>query len=338
MTKLRRLVDHFGSLRTTLALMGLLAAVVLAGAVDGTLHAAALVAVSAAMALQLIVGLVLHAALRRQLPLLLFHLGLLALLVEVALGRLMSIEGRFELTAGVPFDGRLIDGRQGPLHRGALQQLAFRHEGFEIDYAPGRRRGATRNTVTWTDADGRVQRAVIGDHRPLVLQGHRILTTPNKGFAPLLRWQPAQGAAVVGAVHLPSFPVHELQQSREWMLPDGRSAWVMLDTDERLLDPATATRFELPQQHRLVLRLGEQRAELQPGEAVDIGGGRLAYLGLRSWMGYRITHDPLLPWLLGTAMASTLALAWHYRRKFRAPARAVHAPAAPTLREHTADA
>ena len=59
------------------------------------------------------------------------------------------------------------------------------HDGFEIDYAPGRKRGATRNSVTWQGEDGQPRSAVIGDHHPLVLQGHRFYTSPNKGFAPL---------------------------------------------------------------------------------------------------------------------------------------------------------
>ena len=312
-------ITHFGSLRATLALMGLLAAVVLAGAVQRTLFGAALAVVFTLLALQLLAGLVVHAPLRRQLPLLLAHLGLLALGVEVGLSRLMSLEGRFELTEGLPFDGQLIDGRRGALHRGDLQRLAFVQHGFDIDYAPGRKRGATRNRVSWTDAQGRVQQAEIGDHRPLVLDGHRITTTPNKGFAPVLQWQPDAGEAVTGAVHLPSYPAQELHQSREWRLPDGRAVWVMLDLPQPLIDPAVPGRFRMPDAHQLVLRVDGQRWALSPGDEVTLPGGRLRYLGLRSWMGYRLHHDPLLPVLLGTALASTLALAWHYARKFRAP-------------------
>ena len=321
-------IAHFGSLRHTLALMGLMAAVVLAGAAAGTLYGGLLLAVFVLLGLQLVVGLLLHPGLQRQLPLVLFHVGLLALGLQVGLSSLMSLEGRFELTEDLPFDGRLLDGREGPLHRNGLQQLAFSHQGFEIDYAPGLKRGATRNRVRWTDGDGRAQQAVIGDHRPLVLDGHRITTTPNKGFAPLLQWQPARGEAVLGAVHLPSYPAQELQQSREWALPDGRIAWVMLDIDAPVIDPSAAARFRLPEQHRLVLRVDGQRWVLAPGERATLAGGAIVYQGLRTWMGYRIHHDPLLPWLLATALASTAALGWHYLRKFRGPAGAgaVHAP------------
>lgn len=312
---------HAGSLRVTLALLGLAAAVVLAGTLRGAVSTLLLAGVGGLFVLQLLAGLAVHARLRRQLPLLLAHLGLLALGVELGLSRLMATEGRFELTEGVVWDGTLLDGRRGAWAGDATRRAAFRHQGFEIDYAPGRKRGATRNRVSWVDRDGRLQQTVIGDHRPLLLDGLRVTTTPNKGFAPLLQWQSLAGAATVGAVHLPSYPAQELAQWREWPLPDGRTAWVMLQIEGTLIDPEAPSRFRLPGQHVLVLRVDDERWALQPGDGVDLAGGRLQYLGLRTWMGYRVSHDPLLPWLLGTALASTLALAWHYARRFRTPAR-----------------
>jgi ResB-like family len=313
----RRTLAHFGSLRTTLAGMGLLAVAVAAGLVGDGVFVSALTLALGLLALNLMAALVLHPAFRRQLPLLVAHLALLVLVVLVAVGRLTALDGRFELTQGLPFDG-LIESKAGPLHRDRLSRLDFRHEGFQIDYAPGRKRGATRNPVTWTDAEGQVQRAVIGDHRPLVLDGYRIYTSSNKGFAPLLTWIPKAGEAVSGAVHLPSFPVHELQQSREWTLPGGQVAWVMLQFDEKLIDPTGPASFRLPDSHRLVLRVGEQRAELAPGGRVDIPGGTLVYERLSSWMGYRVSYDATLPWLLASALLATFALAWHYTRRFLA--------------------
>ncbi len=311
--KTHALWAHFGSLRHTLALMVLLAAVVL-------LRPAwwPLALVIGALALNLLAALVVHPLLRRRLPLLVAHLALLVLVVAVALGRLTALDGRFELTQGVPFDGTLMDREAGLLHVDRLQRLSFRHDGFEIDYAPGRKRGATRNSVTWHGPDGAPLGAVIGDHHPLVLEGHRFYTSPNKGFAPLLRWLPERGEAVLGAVHLPSFPAQELHQSREWALPDGRLVWVLLDTDEQLIDPQQASRFAMPRTHRLIVRVGDSRVELVPGQSLALPGGTLVYEGLRTWMGYRVAYDPTLPWLLVSALLAALALAVHYVQKFRA--------------------
>lgn len=334
---MRAAVVHAGSLRVTLALLGLVGVVVLAGSARGEVPVALLGGLGLLLALQLLAGLAVHPALRRQAPLLLAHLGLLALGAEVGLSRLIATEGRFELTEGVAWDGTLIDGRRGPWAGDALRRASFVQRGFEIDYAPGLQRGATRNEVQWSDAQGREHRAVIGDHRPLVIEGARITTTPNKGFAPVLQWQPDAGAPVAGAVHLPSYPAQELAQWREWRLPDGRPVWVMLDIEVRPIDPAVASRFRRPERHALVLRVGAERWALQPGDTVALPGGRLQYLELRTWMGYRVGHDPLLPWLLATALASTAALALHYARKFRASARGLRV--APAWRsEHALDA
>jgi cytochrome c biogenesis protein len=328
--RLYRISAHAGSLRATLMLLALLAAVMFARPAF-----APLAAVMALLALNLAAAIVVHPAFRRQLPLLAAHLALLLLVLGVGLGKLFALDGRFELTLGVPFDGELLDRDAGHLYRERLRGLAFEHGGFEIDYAPGRQRGATRNLVRFTDAEGRIREAVIGDHRPLVLEGHRFYTTPNKGFAPVLRWEGGGGAgqsggeAVRGAVHLPSFPAHELRQWREWQLAGSGTVWVMLQIEGALIDPRTATRFEMPREHRLVVRQGERRFELRPGEAAELAGGRLVYEELRTWMGYRVAYDPTLPWLLASALLAALAFGWHYLARFAAgAARAAPAPAA----------
>ena len=312
----RALLAHFGSTRTTLVCMGLLGAAALAGQVQESLLAVALGLALALLSLNLLAALVVHPTLRRQLPLLVFHLALLAIVLLAGLGRLTALDGHVELTQGTPFEGRLIESSAGRWHRDGLAQLAFTNDGFEIDYAPGRQRGATRNRVSWQDADGNARSAVIGDHRPLVLDGYRIYTSYNKGFAPVLTWRAQLGPAITGAVHLPSFPSNELHQSREWSLPDGRAVWVLLQTDETLIDPAAQTTFRLPQSHWLVLRMGDTRAELRPGQSIALPGGTLVYEGLRSWMGYRVTYDPTMAWMLAASLLAACALAWHYTQRF----------------------
>jgi len=81
-------------------------------------------------------------------------------------------------------------------------------------------------------------------------------------------------------------------------------------------DPTKNASFRLPDPHRLVLRVGALRAELAPGASVELDGGTLVYEGLRSWMGYRVSYDWTLPWLLAAALLAALALAWHYTQRF----------------------
>jgi ResB-like family len=326
------LLAHAGSPQAALVTMALLAVAVGASVVQRGPVAWALTGALALLSAQLLLALVVHPALRRQAGLLVFHLGLLALVLAAAVGRLMALDGRFELTEGVPFEPVLLEAQAGRWHRDGLARLQFRHAGFDIDYAPGRKRGPTRNRVEWTDADGRPQRAVIGDHHPLVLGGYRLYTSPNKGFAPVLTWTPADGGAPqTGAIHLPSYPAHELKQSQDWRLPDGRTVWVHLPIDEALIDPAGPAQFRLPTQRTLVLRIGvgaaERRIELAPGASAELGGGRVTYRELRTWMGYRVSYDPSLPWLLGAALLAAAGLAVHYGLRFGADRRRVRAAA-----------
>lgn len=311
---------HAGSLRTTLAGLVLLGVVVAAGLDADVRIAWGLAGALALLAINLLAALVAHPQLRRRLALLVAHLALLALVVLVAAGRLTALDGRFELAEGEPFDGTLLDAARGPWHRDTLRSLHFRHEGFEIDYAPGLKRGPTRNRVVWQGGDGTLRRATIGDHRPLAIDGYRIHTSPNKGFAPLLTWAPDGGAPVAGVVHLPAYPAHALRQSREWRLPDGREVWVQLQLEAALIDSSTDSAFRRPERPRIVVRSGDLRAELVPGEAMVLPGGTLRFEALRTWMGYRITADPTLPWLLAAALLAALALGLHYAIEFTNPA------------------
>lgn len=318
------------STRLTVALLVLLAAGVVAGYLYEAIAPIALALPLGLLLVNLLAAVATRPVFRRQAPLLVAHLALAALVLLAAFGRLTALQGRIELTQGLAFDGQLLDVDAGPLHRSRLAQAAFTNEGFEIDYAPGVKRGRTRNAVRWTDAQGRVQRAVIGDHEPLVRAGYRFYTTPNKGYAPLFTWR-APAGDVQGAVHLPSYPVHRLRQARAWTLPGATAVWVMLKTEEEVIDPDAPSAFALPRNRDVVLRIGDERFELTPGGRVVLPGGTLIYDGLRTWMGYRVYYDPTLPWLLAASVLSTLALALHFALKFRRqPWRAaLPAPAAP---------
>ena len=313
---MRRLLVRCASTRLTVALLVLLAAGVIGGYAHEPIAAVGVTFPLALLTLNLAAAAAIRPVFRSQAPLLVAHLALAALVLLAGFGRLSALQARAELTQGLAFDGQLLDVQAGPLHRPRLQQAAFTNEGFEIEYAPGLKRGRTRNAVRWTDAQGRVRRAVIGDHEPLVLAGYRFYTTPNKGYAPVFTWRTGAGD-VQGAVHLPSYPVHRLRQARAWTLPDGTAVWVMLKTEETVIDPDKPAAFALPRDRDVVLRVGEERFELAPGDRIALPGGTLIYEGLRTWMGYRVYYDPTLPWLLAASVLAALALAVHFALKFR---------------------
>lgn len=316
------LLRTLASTRLTLAVLAVIAVAVVANAqVEGGTPAA-LAGAFGLGAANLAAALVVQARLRADLALFVFHLALLALLGLAAAGRLMALDGTVELAQGEIFDGQLLTREAGPLHRDRLARLRFVNDGFTIDYAPGVKRGRTANDVRVFGDDGGVTRHVIGDIDPLVLDGYRFYTTSNKGFATLFRWVPRGGRAPErGAVHLPSYPLNAHRQAQSWRIPGtAREAWVMLEMAREPIESGRPSRFQLPESHRLVLVLGDERRELRPGDSAATPEGVLVYEGLTAWMGYRVYYDPTLPWLLASALIAVGALAAFYVRRFRVPA------------------
>lgn len=271
------------------------------------------------IALNLLAAIVCNPAFRRQTPLLIFHLCLLTIVLLVAVGRLTYLRGQLELAQGEEFSGTLTMSKAGPLHPDGLEKLRFSNDGFSIAYDTGLQRGKTRNWLHYRDDKGLERRIEIGDQTPLILKSYRFYTTSNKGFAPTFLWQPVGGLPVQGAVHLPSYPVNNYSQARQWRLPDTAiKVWTMLTFDEVVLDPAKPSEFRLPKQHKLVMRVGEMRRELQEGESLELPEGRLVYVGLRSWMGYEVFYDWTIHWLLGVSLLAVGSLGWYFWRKFMA--------------------
>lgn len=270
------------------------------------------------LAANLIAAVASNGAFRRQFLLLIFHLALIALVLLAAIGRLTYLTGAADVTEGTAFSG-LWRQAVGPLHPDRLKDVQFINEGFEITYKPGPVRDLTLNRVRWLDAEGQEHVEEIADNRPLVLHGYRFYPSSNKGFAPILLWRPRNGVPVLGAVHLPSYPVNSNAQARNWR-PDGAQddIWVMLDIPENLIPPDKASRFRLPSQHSLVLRRGDARWELRLGEQVVLPDGVIEYTELRTWMGYIVFYDWTIPWMLSACVVAVLSLGGHFWQKFAA--------------------
>lgn len=270
------------------------------------------------LALNLIAAVATNAVFRRQLPLLVFHLALIALVLLAAAGRLSYLNGTAEVTEGAAFSG-LASREAGPLHGGKIDAVSFINEGFDIRYLPGPTRDRTINRVRWLDERGKEHIGDIADNLPLNLFGYRFYPTGNKGFAPLLHWRPVSGKDVLGAVHLPSYPAKAAGQATDWK-PPGSSApiWIMLEVPEDHIPANQSSRFRLPREQKLILRHRDSRWELRPGEHVALPDGVVEYKALRTWMGYKVFYDWTIPWLLAACVAAVLSLAWHFWSKFAA--------------------
>lgn len=315
-----RAVVALASLRLTLVALTLLALGVVIAYMSEARIVWALVLPLAVCAINLLAAITTNPLFRQRTTLLIFHLALLALIVLVAVGRLTYLKGEAEVIDGGEFDSTQVAINAGPWHINRLSQIRFINDGFSIEYAPGLKRGATRNALRYIDAAGLPHRIVIGDMDALTVNGYRFYTSFNKGFAPLFRWQGNNAAeTITGSVHLPGYPLHEYQQAQSWPLPGTEiSAWIMLQFNEPAIDPERADTFKIPKNHLLVLRVGDRRWELRPGDSVQLAEGRLTYDELRSWMGYTIFYDWTIPWLLASALLAVGALGAHFWTKFAA--------------------
>lgn len=318
-----RILRALASLKLTLVLIILLLVGVLIIYYTHTRFVWALAIPFIGFAINLAATVLTNPVFRRQMALLVFHLALIAIALLIAVDWLTYLKGQIEIVEGETFAGETMREESGPLHNRRLGNLQLTNENFTVNYTntDGRlRRTDTRNQVAWVAPDGRSGRSVIGDQEPLLLGGYRFYTTTNKGFAPIFSWQAADGSAEkIGAVHLPSFPRDYLQQKNEWRPPGSTtSVWILLEIEEEIFSRDKPSELRVPDKHKMVVRLNEQRWELKPGDSVRLPDGVLVYKELRKWMGYDVSYNFTLPWLLAASVLAVLSMAWHFWRKFSA--------------------
>ena len=309
---MKRVLARLGSLAVTFpAMLVLAAATVVSYSLDAAPRAL-LAAPLLVLTVNLLAAVATHPRFRRQLPLLAFHLCLLAAMGLSVAALLTGLEARVEVLSGEPFEpaAATVTDRGAWHPGGSLAELAFVQRGFTVDYAPGLVRG---RTVTVPGEDGALRTQTVGDTRPLVQGGFRVYTSSNKGYAAVLTWLADGAPAERGAVHFPSYPLNDWKQVREWRTPAGEAISLELGVpvapaDQRWRFDGAAVAPDLP----LVVRHPRGERRLAPGEWIALRGGRLRYDRPSSWMGYRIAYDPTLPWLLASGIVGALALAAHF--------------------------
>lgn len=314
------LVERLGSLKLAFAGMSLLALAVVSDRVVESTPTWWMVAPLGLLAVNLLAAIASNPRLRRQAGLLVFHVCLLIVLLLIGIGRLTFLDGRVELPTGGDFRPGDVEVRAvGPLHSERwLDRVRFRQGHFTVDYEAGLVRSRTRSQVLLPNGEVGWDAVTVGDTRPLVRAGYRFYTTSNKGYAVLLTWVEHGGVATHGAVHMPSFPISDWNQVNSWTPPQGAplrlelfleapavsgEPWVM---DSRA--PRHAGRL------KVALESGPERT-VAVGDALDLPGGRLRFDGVGAWMGYRISFDPTLPWLLASALLGVGGLASHVWRR-----------------------
>ena len=273
------------------------------------------------LAVNLFAALLVRHAFRRQAALLLFHVGLLAVLILVAAGVLLRFDGSVELIEGEAFDPGAVTVRgAGWLHPDRLDRIHFTQGPLEVRYLSGFQRGTTHSRVDLEREGNTRVRREIGDRQGFTIHGYRFMTTFNKGYSILVLWREDGGREVLGAVNFPSYPRFDWKQVNDWTTPAGESLTFDLKLAERVPDDSPWSLSSRGVGYEVGIT-GGTRAErtIGPGQSIAVAGGEITILDLRLWMGYRIDYNPLLPWLLAAAFLSLGALGVHMAQKFRTP-------------------
>lgn len=272
------------------------------------------------LALNLMTALLTNKIFRFQGWLLLFHIGLLLILLLIGISQVTKLIGNVEVTNGSVYDSSIAQWQQGVLHPNRLDDLQFRLDGFSINYAPAfglPQRLDTQAKLIWLDESGVLKSGIVGDNIPLEIHGYKFYTTFNKGFAPMFKWIPHNGEPVQGSVHLPSWPANEFNQSSDLQIPGTPyKLWLNLKFVDTIIANDRPSEFRIPNEYTLVVRAGENRQELLPGESMVLDSGRLQFLGLNTWMGFQIHYDWALPWLLAVSLLAVFGLGGHFWHKF----------------------
>jgi hypothetical protein len=318
---MKLLLHTFASLKLTVA--GLAALIVNSFAVSQWPDAAIpwLVLPLSVLTVNLFAALLVRHAFRQQAALLLFHVGLLAVLALVAAGVLLRFDGSVEVVEGTAFDAAGVTNRgRGWLHPDRLHRVQFSQGPLEVNYLAGLQRDTTHSRVAVSRPDGSEVQRDVGDRQGFTSNGYRFTTTFNKGYAALVLWRDAVGNETLGTVNFPSFPEFEWKQRKDWTTPAGELLTLELELAERVPEASPWTLQSRGVDFEVGVSGGtaEQRT-IGPGQSIAVKGGEITIIDLRLWMGYRLDYNPLLPWLLTAAFVSLGALAVHMAQKFRVP-------------------
>jgi cytochrome c biogenesis protein len=312
------LLKLFSSLKLTVVLLLLLLVSVIVTYNLDLSFRYSLILPLALLVINLLAAIVIHPAFRASMPLLGFYLCLLATVVLTALSQLTYLEGHVEIGEGELFNGQLSGVKQGPLHRYSLSPGLFTNLAVQLDFTPGVAITAIRSRVEYQGRE-----IVLGEHKPLVINGYRFYVTRNVGFAAEFAWQDGQpnsrNALSMGTIHFPPYMFNSFSQATTWLPPGGeQELWLMLQPEQDLLAGDQAAELTPPENHKLIIRQGEQRFSLSPGNTMKLASGELTYIRLRSFMGFKVHYDPYKAYLLATSLLCVLFLSWFYWQKFMA--------------------
>ncbi len=313
-----RMLAKMGSLKITAALLlPLIATVFLINRLESMNTAWVAVPLSL-LSVNLLAAIATNAAFRRQPPLLVFHIFLLATIIFAGFGTLTEFDGHVELVEGESFDSSQIElTKFGRLRQHGPDNVRFTQGKIAVDYAPNLIRQSTTSDVVLGGDDEATEVRRIGDRISTTIDGYRFATSFNKGFAVLIHWDGDDSRDVLGAINMPAYPEFAWKQVNNWTTPGGEDMQFELLLHKRP-DRTGSWRLQSNGVNFSLKITGAngETALLGAGDRLALADGAITVAGLRMWMGYRVDSNAYLLWTLLAAFASVAALGWHFANKY----------------------
>jgi len=109
------------------------------------------------------------------------------------------------------------------------------------------------------------------------------------------------------------------KQATNWKIPElGLDAFLMLVFEEKVVEEGKHSYFKKPEKHHVLVKIGNDTMKMRPGDTFKTEKGELVYRELRTWMGYSITGDWTMPWLVAASVVITIGATWYFIDKFKA--------------------
>lgn len=309
------MLSWISSRKTTILLIFLLLFVLFSRSQFNVKSELLLVFCLGALFLHLVVSLLRHfPVFKRKRGALIFHVGLLLLLLGAMWGRLTYFQGYFELAEGESFRGDFLQSHQGPLHRYGLRGFILQQGPIRTRYSPRGRLEEVESQVGLFHPAAGASPWEISYRRPLKYRGYRFYYSKNRGYSLVFSYRPSTspGPDPKGTVHLPSYSVYGRSQENIFSPPGSGfriKARLLLGRPGRPLSPVPDPRVEISYYDTgAVFR----ETVLSPGEGVPLGSGRLTFYEVRLWNGYIVSYDPSLIVLLMASGLMVSGLVWGF--------------------------
>lgn len=244
---------------------------------------------------------------------LLFHFCLFITAAALLLSPHFRASGYFELAEGQTLTNRFIMYEQGHFAKIAPDNWRLRQQNIHAEY----KHADIGKTIHSQLMDDRNANAIdIGFMQAAHIDGYRIEPTGNMGYAAVLSHIDKHGKQTRGVVNFPGYPTQKIQ-SNPFRAPTGKWININLEMEHWPYQENHAWQLDIPASASIRLKTEQTRFTLKSGESQQLPSGKLKLESIRRWLGYKISHDPLAPWIFISSLLACISLSLYWLQMYK---------------------